>query len=248
VSEKTYSALLLRGAAAGAVAGLAAGLVGLVVVEVPIRAALAIEEARPAVESGGHDHSGELVGRGVQVFGGVLAAVLVGVAVGALFATAFAASRRWLVHRPPFTRSVTLALAVFGAAALLPAIKYPANPPAVGDAGTVGQRTALYLGLVAAGLLVVYGASLLASRLDGLAPPVRATAVLLASVAAVTVLLLVFPASPDAIPADVPASLLWDFRLASLAETATLHVGVGVVFGLLVDPAVRRAPTPTVVG
>ncbi|WP_121012169.1 CbtA family protein [Saccharothrix australiensis] len=236
-----YRSVLLRGIGAGGVAGLLAGLVGLVVVEVPIRAALAVEEARAAAEpagSGGHDH-GELVGRGAQLVGGVLAAVIVGLAVGALFATAYAGSRRWFAGRPPFSRSVSLAAAVFGAAALLPAVKYPANPPAVGDPATVGYRTVLYLGLIAAGLLVVAGASLLASRLGHLSGPVRSTVVALAVVAAGTLLLLVFPAPPDAIPADMPSAVLWEFRLASLAETATLWLGLGVVFGLLVDPAVR---------
>ncbi|MBB5954138.1 tetrahydromethanopterin S-methyltransferase subunit F [Saccharothrix tamanrassetensis] len=237
----SYRSVLLRGVGAGGIAGLLAGLVGLFVVEVPIRAALAVEEARAAtepVEPGGHDH-GELFGRGTQLVGGVLAAVIVGLAVGALFATAYAGSRRWFTDRPPFSRSVSLAAAVFGAAALLPAIKYPANPPAVGDPNTVGYRTVLYLGVIAAGLLVVFGASYLASRLGHLSRPVRSTAVALAVIAGFTVILLAFPAPPDAIPEDMPSNVLWDFRLASLAETATLWLGLGVVFGLLIDPAVR---------
>ncbi|MFC6088895.1 CbtA family protein [Saccharothrix lopnurensis] len=237
----TYRDHLVRGLAAGGVSGLLAGLVGLVVVEVPIRAALAVEEARPVEPgAGGHEH-GELVGRGVQVFGGVLAAVIVGVAVGALFATAYAGSRRWFPDRSPFSRAVWLGAAAFGAAALLPAVKYPANPPAVGDPETVGYRTVLYLALIASGLLVAFGASWLASRLGHWSPPLRTTAVALAVVAAVVLVLLLFPAAPDAIPEDMPSGVLWDFRLASLAETATLWLGLGVVFGLLVDPAVRRA-------
>ena len=239
MATNTYKGLLVRGVGAGAVSGLLAGLVGVLVVEVPIRAALAVEEARPAEPGAGHDH-GEMFSRGTQVVGGVLAAVVVGVAVGALFATAYAGSRRWFAGRAPFVRAVTLSAAVFGAAAVLPAVKYPANPPAVGDPDTVEYRTVLYLALIAAGLLVAFGASYLASRLGHLAPPVRGTAVALAVVAAVVVLLVAFPATPDAVPADMPAAVLWDFRLASLAETATLWLGLGVVFGLLVDPAVRE--------
>ncbi|MFI9008381.1 CbtA family protein [Actinosynnema sp. NPDC053489] len=238
-NTSSYRGLLLRGVGAGAVSGLLAGLVGVLVVEVPIRAALAVEEARPVEPGAGHDH-GEVFSRGTQVVGGVLAAVLVGLAVGALFATAYAGARRWFPGKAPFTRAVALSVAAFGAAALLPAVKYPANPPAVGDPDTVEYRTVLYLGLIAAGLLVALGASHLASRLGHLSSPVRATAVALAVVAAVVVLLVAFPATPDAVPADVPASVLWEFRLASLAETATLWLGLGVVFGLLVDPATRR--------
>ncbi|GGP83838.1 CbtA family protein [Saccharothrix coeruleofusca] len=234
----SFRGVLLRGLAAGGVAGVLAGLVGLVVVEAPIRAALAVEQARGQVGDG-HEH-GELVSRGTQVVGGVLAAVVVGVALGALFATAHAGARRWLPRRSPFARSVALSAALFGAAALMPAVKYPANPPGVGDGSTVEYRTVLYLGLIAAGLLVVHGAGVLAARLAHLAEPVRFTAVALAVVAAAVVLLVVFPAGPDQIPADVPAGLLWEFRLASLAETATLWLGLGLAFGLLVDPATRR--------
>ena len=243
MSTTTYTGLLVRGLAAGGIAGLAAGLVGLFVVEVPIRAALAVEEARAAAQHAGgdHEHHAELFDRGTQVLGGVLAAIVVGVALGAVFATAYALTRRWFTDREPFTRSLALGLAAFGVAALLPAIKYPANPPAVGDPTTVNYRTGLYLGLIVAGVVVAYGASYLASRLGHLTAPVRTTAVLLTTVAAVTVLLLVFPAPPDAIPADMPSDILWDFRLASLAETATLWIGLGLAFGLLIDPAVRRA-------
>ncbi|GAB2964934.1 CbtA family protein [Saccharothrix stipae] len=236
----TYQGLLLRGVGAGAVSGLLAGLVGVLVVEAPIRAALAVERARPAAPGSDHEH-GELFSRGTQVVGGVLAAVVVGVAVGALFATAYAVSRRWFATKAPFVRAVALSAAAFGAAALLPAVKYPANPPGVGDPHTVEYRTVLYLGLIAAGLLVAFGAGYLASRLGHLSGPVRWTAVAGAVVAAVVVLLVAFPATPDVVPADVPAGVLWDFRVASLAETATLWLGLGVVFGLLVDPATRRA-------
>jgi hypothetical protein len=235
----TYTGLLTRGLAAGGLAGLAAGLVGVFVVEVPIRAALAVEEAREHAGGGEHGHE-ELFSRGTQVIGGLLAAIVLGLAVGALFATAFALTKRWFTDKGPFFRSTTLGLAAFGVAALLPAVKYPANPPAVGDPSTVNYRTGLYLGLIVAGVLVAYGASFLASRLGHLVPPLRVTAVLLATVAAVIVLLLVFPAPPDAIPSDMPSGVLWDFRLASLAETATLWIGLGLVFGLLIDPAVRK--------
>ncbi|QFZ21798.1 CbtA family protein [Saccharothrix syringae] len=232
-----YRSLLLRGIGSGGLSGLLAGLVGVLVVEAPIRAALAVEEARPA-EPGAHDH-GEVFSRGTQVVGGALAAVVVGLAVGALFATAYAGARHWFPTRAPFTRAVWLSAAAFGVAVLLPAVKYPANPPGVGESTTVEYRTVLYLGLIAAGLLVVHGAGVLVRRLAHLPAPVRAAVTAVAVVAALAVLLVVFPATPDDVPADVPAGLLWEFRLASLAEQATLWLGLGVVFGLLVDPAVR---------
>jgi len=245
----TYKSLALRGAGAGLVAGVASALVQLLVTEIPIRAALAVEEARQPAAGEGHSHGGEeeLVSRSAQVVGGMLGVIIVGIAVGLVFATAYALSKRWFVDRTPFSRSLALGAAVFGAVALLPWLKYPANPPAVGDPETVNYRTALYLGVVAAGLVIVWGASWLAERLQGRTQPVRVTAVLLAVVAAVAVVLLAFPAPPDTIPADMPVAVLWQFRLSSLAQLATLYVGIGVMFGLLVDPAARRAEAPAAV-
>ncbi|MFC3896606.1 CbtA family protein [Lentzea rhizosphaerae] len=239
----TYKSLALRGIAAGGIAGVASALVQLLVTEIPIRAALAVEEAREPAAGEGHSHGGEeaLVSRGAQVVGGMLGVVIVGIAVGLVFATAYALSKRWFVDRTPFSRSLAFGAAVFGAVALLPWLKYPANPPAVGDPETVNYRTALYLGVVVAGLVIVWGASLLAERLRAQPQPVRVTAVLLAVAAAVAVVLVAFPAPPDTIPADMPVNVLWQFRLSSLAQLATLYVGLGVVFGLLIDPATRRA-------
>lgn len=238
----TYKFLALRGVGAGLVAGVASALVQVLVTEIPIRAALAVEEARESTGDG-HSHGGEepLVSRAAQVVGGMLGVIIVGIAVGLVFATAYALSKRWFVDRTPFSRSFAFGAAVFGAVALLPWLKYPANPPAVGDPETVNYRTALYLGVVVAGLVIVWGASWLAERLQARTQPVRVTAVLLAVVAAAAVVLVAFPAPPDTIPADMPVNVLWQFRLSSLAQLATLYVGLGVVFGLLIDPATRKA-------
>ncbi|MQA88169.1 MAG: hypothetical protein GEV03_27000 [Streptosporangiales bacterium] len=234
MATHSYPGLLARGAGAGAIAGVAAGMVSLFVVETQIRAALAVEEARNA-GAVGHE---EMFSRGVQVVGGVAAVVVVGIALGAVFATAFAAVHRHLPGGSDFGRSVALAAVGFAAVGLLPAIKYPANPPGVGQAETVNDRTVLYFSLILGGLIIAYGVGrlhgLLAARTSWPAPW-RATAVAAAAAAAVIAVLLVWPAGPDAVPPDVPATLLWRFRLASLAEVLTLWAVLGVAFGLLTE-------------
>ena len=52
-----------------------------------------------------------------------------------------------------------------------------------------------------------------------------------AAVVLVVLVLVLVPGSPDAVPADVPADLLWDFRLASLAQLAAMWLTLGLVFG-----------------
>jgi len=59
------------------------------------------------------------------------------------------------------------------------------------------------------------------------------------------------PGTPDTVPADVPATLLWDFRLASLTQLAVMWATLGVTFGLLVQTRTARStrpePVPTAV-
>lgn len=233
--SQPYAGLLARGAGAGAIAGVAAGLVSLFVVEPPLQAAIALEQAH----STGSGH-GEMFGRSVQVAGGVAAAIVVGVVLGALFATAFAAAHRRLPGRTEFGRSVALAVVGFTAVGLLPAIKYPASPPGVGTSGTVAYRTAAYLALIAAGLVIAYGTGRLR---DGVATrtawPVswRTTLVVAAAAAALALVLVLWPANPDPMPGYMPASLLWRFRLAALAEVFTLWAVLGLAFGVLLDRA-----------
>jgi predicted cobalt transporter CbtA len=64
------------------------------------------------------------------------------------------------------------------------------------------------------------------------------TAVLLAAV------LILVPGSPDTIAADVPASVVWNFRLASLGQLAVLWTAMGLAGGLLLD-RLTRTPVPT---
>ena len=48
---------------------------------------------------------------------------------------------------------MVLAVVGFAAVSLLPAVKIPSNPPAVGDPETVGRRTMLYAVVVLLGTL-----------------------------------------------------------------------------------------------
>ena len=245
----SFGSVLRRGVLAGVSAGVAAALVSLLVVEPVIRRALAIEDARSlhggqSARSGLLAHGGDepLVSRAAQVVGGAVTSVLVGVAVGVVFAVVFARLRDRLPGRGDFGRAMVLAALGFAAVSLLPALKIPSNPPAVGDPATVGPRTALYAVVLLLGVAIALVVSaldrLLAAR--GTVPSTRWALDVVATVVLVALVLALVPASPDAVPADVPAALLWDFRLASLAQLATMWLTLGLTFGLLLE----RLATP----
>ncbi|MFC7487007.1 CbtA family protein [Knoellia sp. CPCC 206453] len=243
--------MLRKGVAAGAAAGLAAALVIWLFVEPVIRKALVIEDQRGA--SGGHAghsalftlpnhlpaHGDELVSRAQQVVGGAVTSLLVGIAFGVIFAVVYAKARHHLVGSSDFWRSIGLAAIGFGAITLLPAIVIPANPPAVGDPATVTQRTWLYVLSLLLGVAIALAVPFLDRALArrGLADSTRWSLDVLATVVAVVAVVALLPGSPDAVPGDVPAALLWEFRIASLAQLAAMWVTLGTVFGLLMERA-----------
>lgn len=227
------SRLLRHGAVAGAAAGIASALVMWLHTEPVIRRALAIESARAAAD---HTHESELVSRTAQVVVGAFTAALVGVLFGLVFAVVFARTRQRLPGQSDHTRALWLAVLGFCAFVVMPTLVIPANPPAVGAAATVTQRTLTYVLAVLVGVLLVGAVSgldrLLSRRPTD--PPVRLSLDLLATVVLVAVAVWLLPGNPDPIPSDVPAALVWDFRLASVAQLATMWLVLATVFGLLV--------------
>jgi len=237
--------LLRRGLAAGAAAGLAAALMVWLVVEPVLQKALAIEDARAAVEEAGHGHhhaaEEPLVSRTLQVIGGMGTSLVVGCLFGIVFAVVFARTRHGLPAATEHGRAVVLAALGFLVFTLAPALKIPANPPAVGDPETVNRRTLLYVLAILVALALVLGAFALDKLLvdRGFSGPVRSTLVAVAFAAVAGAVLALTPGTPDTIPSDMPAALIWDFRLASLAGLAVMWAVLGLVFGLLVSPRVK---------
>ncbi|WP_194817005.1 CbtA family protein [Nocardia sp. XZ_19_385] len=236
--NESLKTLLLRGLLAGLIAGLLAATVGYFVGEPKIEAAIAIEEAA----AGGHSHGSEeepLVSRGGQKAGQFLALGLAGLALGAIFAAVAHFGRRYTALSGP---RFAIASAIGGWAAIVavPFFKYPANPPAVGDPETISDRTWLWVAAVVLGLVAVGAAvfvyKLLHTQLDSF----RLIGGVAAFVAVVTVGYIALP-GVDEVKADFPASLLWQFRVSSLAVSATLWACLGLAFAALTEFATRSS-------
>ena len=227
--------LLKEGVLAGAAGGAALALVLRLVGEGPIGRAVALEGP-------GGD---ELFGRGTQQLGGMAAALLYGAALGALFTIAYAAVRHRLRTADEWRASVALAAAGFTSVFLLPFLKYPANPPGVGDPDTIGRRTALYLVAVGWSLVATWGAWRAWRALVARGVPVHQAVPATAAVWVVLAAVGLVPLPADTDPVTVPATLLWDFRLATVAGAVAFWSVVGLVFGWL---RVDRRPEVVVAG
>ncbi len=223
--------LLARGLIAGLVAGLLAAAFAAVVGEPSIERAIAYESA--AEEASGQAREPELVSRAVQSREGLLAAgVLYGAAIGGLFGLAFALAYGRLGRLGPVATTAVLAGAGFLAIAFVPALKYPANPPAVGDPATIGIRTGLYFTFI---LVSVCALAVATAASRPLRRSLGSAAGSLAALGLFTALIatawLALPAA-EAPSAEFPSDLIATFRLASLGTRAVLWTALGIGFAL----------------
>lgn len=227
---------------AGLIAGAVAGVFSLLVTERAMTPALELERIRQTTD-GGRPAGGEVFSRATQLVGGFLGTLLAGVALAVVFAVVYGLIRHRLPGRGDFTRVALLATIGFGVFALLPAVKIPTNPPAVGDPGTVGTRTAVYGAVLLCGVATAMLVSALVSLLRSRGASVASTSIaaVVAGAVLLGLVLGLLPGTPDTIPADVPASIVWDFRIASLGQLAVLWATLGLLGGWLLDRLERHS-------
>ncbi|WP_225771089.1 CbtA family protein [Inquilinus sp. Marseille-Q2685] len=244
--------LLLRGMLVGVLAGLLAFGFARIFGEPQVDRAIALEGTLGhSHDHGDHDHAAapaggeaeepDLVSRETQAgLGLLIGAVVYGAAIGGLFALAFAFTYGRVGRLDARATAALLALGAFLALVVVPGLKYPANPPAVGNPDTIGERTALFFLMlaisVAALVLAVRLALGLARRHGGWSAGLIGGAVYIAIIAVVQIALPVVNDVPEGFPAD----LLWDFRIASLGMHAVLWTTIGLGFGVLAERALAR--------
>lgn len=142
-----------------------------------------------------------------------------------------------------------LALAAFVAVYYVPSLKYPANPPAVGEPATIGQRTGLYFLMMLISLGALVFSVGLGRRL--IAQYGHLNAMLIGGGAFVALVVIAQFILPDIneVPPDFPATVLWKFRMAALCMQAITWGTIGLLFGFLAErlmqPESRRSPPVT---
>jgi hypothetical protein len=232
--------LLIRGMLVGLVAGVVAVVIAKVLGERQVGHAIAFEYARATAE--GAPEEKELVSRTVQSTAGLLTGVAVfGVAIGGLFSLAYACVQGRLGTLGARGTALAVAAGGFLGMYLLPDLKYPANPPSIGNPNTIGRRTALYFALMLISVVVVVGVAVAARRYAGRFGGWNAA--LLAGLGGIAVIAVAYVLLPrvDETPTGFPADVLWRFRLASLAIQVSLWTTLGLLFGALTERAARAS-------
>jgi predicted cobalt transporter CbtA len=226
--------LLLRGMLVGLVAGLIVFAFARWTGEAQVERAIAFETSvdQAKVESPEPEMVGRKIQRGIGLLTG---AVVYSSALGGIFGLVFAFSQgRFAVSSP---RALALWIAVLGfiSVALVPSLKYPANPPSVGSPETIGIRTAAYFLAIALSLASMTLSLQLARRLTRRFGVWNGSLLAVLLFVSLTVTLSSFLPTVDEVPQGFPASLLWQFRIASLEMQLLLWGTLGVLFGWLTE-------------
>jgi len=229
----TPSQFLVRGLLAGLIAGLAAFGVAYAVGEPQVAAAIALEEAQTDHSADrGHDEGDGTaveVSRANQSTWGLLTGTLaIGVAMGGITALAAAFALGRIGTLTPIQTTALVSFLGFVAIGLVPFLKYPATPPAVGNPATIGDRTTLYFGFLAIAVVAVIAETIFAAMLlrrgsSGYAAVVFPALGFLSIVGLAAYML---PSINEI--GDFPADTLWSFRVASILTTAALWATIGV--------------------
>jgi len=273
-------ALVLRGAGVGALAGLIAFVFARIFAEPVIQAAIDYEAGRSEAEAALAAAAGqppatqdpELFSRAIQGNLGIgVGMVAFGIAVGLFFAVAFCmAYGRTGDVRP---RQLSLLVGLFGflGVFLIPFVKYPANPPAIGNPDTIRDRGALWVLMVVVSVVVLVLAVVVGQRLQARLGTWNAT--LVAGVAAVVVLGIVMALLPalgelstnaaasgsrmtetpqpltdpsgKIVYPGFDADLLYRFRLYSVGAQILLWGVLGVGFAPLAERVFRAHGEPS---
>ncbi len=213
----------------GALAGTLHGVANLAIVEPYLDQAIGIENQN-LFASGEEEDTPQFwveydAYRDWQKGGQVLAGAILGTSIGALFGIVYAFSRHVLPQGNDLKKTITLAGIMWLTLFFIPFLKYPANPPTVGDAETVVLRAVLYLSFIAI-------SGLGAVAFYQLSKKIKSKSKIISVVGYGIFIAIVFalmPPNPDEV--NAPLDLVNGFRAMSVVAVSVFWVSVAVILG-----------------
>jgi predicted cobalt transporter CbtA len=222
----------------GVIAGIILALLNLGIVEPTIDKAIALE-VQKQVSSGENVNMSELIDyRYWQKAGAFAGGAIYGAGLASLFGVIFVFARNKLPGKNNKQKAIFLAGIMWFVLFLMMALKYPANPPAVGDPETIYYREILYVtyimisGFAALGLAVIWIRTNMNSKRI-IIPLIYAAIMVTAFV--------VMPSNPDKI--EISMDLIQTFRIFSAMTIGVFWGVLGITFGLLWDKFLSNEQT-----
>ena len=224
---KTISFLVIV-ISAGLLAGLVHGMLNIVFVEPYLDTAIGIENQRLFVAGEAKDTPQFWQQfsdyRIWQKQGSIVAGAMLGMATGALLGLVFAYSKNSLPGNSDIKKALLLSVIMWAVLYFIPFLKYPANPPTVGDPATIAFRSATYALFVAISGLGAIGFSRIYKKLE--------TKKFLAFVGYAGFMGLVYvimPPNPD--PIKTSMDIVNGFREISTATMTIYWIANGAILG-----------------
>lgn len=214
---------------AGCFAGIIHGAINLAIVEPYLDDAIGIENKNLFASGDEEDTPAFWVEysayRNWQKGSQVLAGAILGTSIGALFGIVFAYSRRALPGNHNVKKALILAGIMWLTIYFIPILKYPANPPTVGDPDTVVVRGILHLSFIAISGFGAVGFYKLSKRFDR----TKKIAAIIGYAAFISVVFVAMPQNPDEVTA--PMDLVNGFRAMSVIAVSTYWIALGIILG-----------------
>ena len=222
----------------GVIAGIILALLNLGIVEPTIDKAIALE-VQKQISSGENVNMSELIDyRYWQKAGAFAGGAIYGAGLASLFGVIFVFARNKLPGKNNKQKAIFLAGIMWFVLFLMMALKYPANPPAIGDPETIYYREILYVayimisGFAALGLAVIWIRTNMNSKRI-IIPLIYAAIMVTAFV--------VMPSNPDKI--EISMDLIQTFRILSAITIGVFWAILGIIFGSLWDKFLSKEQT-----
>ena len=159
-----------------------------------------------------------------QKGGQVLASTIFGASIGSLFGIVFAYSRKSLPSENNLRKTLVLAGIMWLVLFTIPFLKYPANPPTVGDGETVMLRGILYLSFIAISGFSVLGFYQIYKRLQQ-----KKILAFVGYGLFISAVFFLMPDNPDKITASM--ELVNGFRIFSFLSTSIFWLSLALILG-----------------
>ena len=216
---------------AGAIAGTILGAINQVAVEPYIDRAVELE-THNANQSSQIINSAEFTAYRLWQRGGeIVAGTILGLSIGSLFGIVFAYTHSSVPGSNNKKKALIVAGIMWFVLFLMPALKYPANPPAVGDPETIYYRQSLYVAFLAISGFSALGLAFLYRKMGAL--NIKKAIIPVAYAAIISGAYLAMPANPD--PINAPMDLVMGFRITSAITISMFWGLLGVIFGTFWD-------------
>lgn len=161
-----------------------------------------------------------------QKQGSIVAGAMLGTATGALFGLVFAYSRNILPGQNDIKKALVLAGIMWAVLYFIPFLKYPANPPTVGEPATITFRALTYVTFVALSSLGAFGFYRLYKKLEN-----KKFLAFLGYAMFIGVVFFVMPQNPD--PIKTPLELVNGFRAISAITMTITWITNALILGWL---------------